>query len=505
MFRLLDVKLEELDDWNCCGATSYMSVDETQAFELSARNLSLAGAKGGGDLVAPCSACYLVLRKTQDYVAKYPEIRKRVESSLWAAKLPMMDGVKTRHPLEVLYNDIGAKQIKAKTVAQVEGRSGDLLLRLPGDRPYYEVDKPVRQTRMEELLEAARNPHGRLRPEDQVLRRLADRHDSRGRRAPELHPAEGGGAQGRQGAGDHLPLCQFNLDAYQSEIRKREHESIEMPILYFTQVFGWALGGDFRALGCSAASREGPWSNNGSPRRRRSQPMSKLNGDIRIGVYVCHCAPTSGTVDVMEVAKSAADLPRVAVSREYKYMCSDPGQELIQKDIRENGINRIVVASCSPLLHEHTFRVATEKAGINPYFVQMVNIREHDSWVHQDKAAATEKATDLIRAAVLRVASTSPWKKGRCSSIPTFMIVGGGIAGIHAALTLANAGKKVYLVERDPTIGGHMAKFDKTFPTLDCAACILTPKMTAVKAHPNITLWTLSEVSQVEGYVATTR
>jgi len=230
--------------------------------------------------------------------------------------------------------------------------------------------------------------------------------------------------------------------------------------------------------------------------------MSKLNGDIRIGVYVCHCGTNiAGTLDVMEVAKSAADLPRVAVSREYKYMCSDPGQELIQKDIRENGINRIVVASCSPLLHEHTFRVASEKAGINPYFVQMVNIREHDSWVHQDKAAATEKANDLIRAAVLRVAFHKPLEKGKVLIHPDVMIVGGGIAGIHAALTLANAGKKVYLVERDPTIGGHMAKFDKTFPTLDCAACILTPKMTAVKAHPNITLWTLSEVSQVEGYV----
>jgi heterodisulfide reductase subunit A len=230
--------------------------------------------------------------------------------------------------------------------------------------------------------------------------------------------------------------------------------------------------------------------------------MSKLNGEARIGVYVCHCGTNiAGTIDVKAVAEYAATLPGVVVARDYKYMCSDPGQELIVKDIREHNLNRIVVASCSPLLHEHTFRTAVEKAGLNPYFTHMVNVREHDSWVHQDREAATEKARDLTRAAVRRVARHRPLEKGKVVIHPDVLIVGGGIAGIHAALTLANAGKRVYLVERDPTIGGHMAKFDKTFPTLDCAACILTPKMTAVKAHPNITLWTLSEVTAVEGYV----
>ncbi len=230
--------------------------------------------------------------------------------------------------------------------------------------------------------------------------------------------------------------------------------------------------------------------------------MSKLNGEARIGVYVCHCGTNiAGTIDVKAVAEYAATLPGVVVARDYKYMCSDPGQELIVKDIREHNLNRIVVASCSPLLHEHTFRTAVEKAGLNPYFTHMVNVREHDSWVHQDREAATEKARDLTRAAVRRVARHRPLEKGKVPIHPDVLIVGGGIAGIHAALTLANAGKRVYLVERDPTIGGHMAKFDKTFPTLDCAACILTPKMTAVKAHPNITLWTLSEVTAVEGYV----
>jgi heterodisulfide reductase subunit A len=230
--------------------------------------------------------------------------------------------------------------------------------------------------------------------------------------------------------------------------------------------------------------------------------MNGSNGDLRIGVYVCDCGTNiAATVDVKAVAEYAATLPGVVVAREYKYMCSDPGQELIRQDIEEHKLNRVVVASCSPLLHEETFRGAVSKGGLNPFCFQMVNIREHDSWVHQDHAKATEKARALVRAAVRRVALHKPLVKKRVPIDPNVLIVGGGIAGIHAALTLANAGKHVYLVEREPTIGGNMAKFDKTFPTLDCAACILTPKMTAVKKHPNITLWTLSEVTQVQGYV----
>lgn len=232
--------------------------------------------------------------------------------------------------------------------------------------------------------------------------------------------------------------------------------------------------------------------------------MSSTNGvgTPRIGFYVCHCGHNiASLVDVEEVQKYVASLPGVVVSRDYKYMCSDPGQELIQQDIKENKLNRIVVASCSPLLHEHTFRVATEKAGLNPYFFHMVNIRENVSWVHDNREMATEKSKDLARAAIRRVFFHKPLEKKTVPINPAVLIVGGGIAGIHAALTIANAGKKVYLVERDPTIGGHMAMFDKTFPTLDCAACILTPKMSAVKSHPNITLWTYSEVEQIDGFV----
>ena len=222
----------------------------------------------------------------------------------------------------------------------------------------------------------------------------------------------------------------------------------------------------------------------------------------RIGVFVCHCGSNiAGTIDVKSVAQYAGTLPDVVVARDYKYMCSDPGQDLIRDDIREHNLDRVVVTACSPQLHEPTFRNATARGGINPYFFQMVNIREHNSWVHTDKAAATAKAKDQVRAAVARVRLHKPLFRREVPINPNVLIVGGGIAGIHAALSLANAGKHVYLVERAPTIGGHMAQFDKTFPTLDCAACILTPKMTQVRAHPNITLWTLSEVSQVDGYI----
>ena len=231
--------------------------------------------------------------------------------------------------------------------------------------------------------------------------------------------------------------------------------------------------------------------------------MTQATSDpVRIGFYVCHCGTNiAGVVDVRKVAQYAGKLPGVALARDYKYMCSDPGQELILKDIQEHQLNRIVVAACSPLLHEPTFRKATAKAGLNPYFFQMVNIREHDAWVHTDGPAATRKAMEMVHAAIQRVRWHKPLEKKTVPVKRDVLVLGGGIAGIHAALTLANGGIKVYLVEREPTIGGHMAKFDKTFPTLDCAACVLSPKMAAVGSHPDIVLWTYSEVIGVEGYV----
>jgi len=222
----------------------------------------------------------------------------------------------------------------------------------------------------------------------------------------------------------------------------------------------------------------------------------------RIGVYVCHCGTNiAGTVDTEEVARFAQGLEGVAVSRDYRFMCSDPGQELIKNDIKEYRLNRIVVAACSPTLHEATFRRVCQEAGINPYLFEMANIREHCSWVTEDKEMATEKAKALVSAAVRRVFYHEPLETKEVPVNPNTLVVGGGIAGIQAALKIADAGHKVYLVEREPSIGGHMAQLDKTFPTLDCSACILTPKMSSVGSHPNIELMSYSEVEEIAGYI----
>ncbi len=230
--------------------------------------------------------------------------------------------------------------------------------------------------------------------------------------------------------------------------------------------------------------------------------MNSTENPVRIGVYVCHCGTNiAGFLDVAELAAFARGLPGVVVARDYKYMCSDPGQELIKQDIQEYRLNRVVVAACSPNLHETTFRNAAEAAGMNRFLVQIANIREQVSWVATDREEGMAKARSHIAAAVRRVAMHEALERQYVRITPRVLVVGGGIAGIQAALTLADAGREVILVERQPSIGGHMAMFDKTFPTLDCAACILTPKMTAVKEHPNIKLLTYSDVVSVEGSV----
>ncbi len=225
----------------------------------------------------------------------------------------------------------------------------------------------------------------------------------------------------------------------------------------------------------------------------------------KIGVYVCHCGSNiAGIVDVEEVARWAAEelkLRGVVIARDYKFMCSSLGQELIQKDIQELGLTRVVVAACSPHLHEQTFRNACKQAGLNPFLCELVSIREQVSWVHTDKAAATEKAKAVIAGGVERVIWNEPLEPLRVPINEATLIVGGGIAGIQAALEIADAGYPVYLVEREPSIGGHMSQFDKTFPTLDCSACILTPRMVQAGTHPNIKLLTWAEVTHVDGYV----
>jgi heterodisulfide reductase subunit A len=222
--------------------------------------------------------------------------------------------------------------------------------------------------------------------------------------------------------------------------------------------------------------------------------------DVKIGVYVCHCGTNiAQTVDVEAVAKFAATRPHVAVARDYKFMCSQPGQEWIQKDIEKHGVNRVVVAACSPQMHELTFRKACEDGGLNGYLCQIANIREHCSWIHGDREAATAKAMALVAAAANRVAHHEPLEVTYAPLNPATMIVGAGIAGIQAALELAETGRDVYLVERESTIGGQMAKLDKTFPTLDCSACILTPKMVSVSHRKNIHLLTMTDVESVAG------
>ncbi len=229
---------------------------------------------------------------------------------------------------------------------------------------------------------------------------------------------------------------------------------------------------------------------------------SNNGSGIRIGVFVCHCGTNiSKVVDVARVAESAQKLPGVVISKHYRFMCSDPGQEMIQADIKENKLNRIVVAACSPLMHENTFREAVEEGGINRYFFEMANIREQVSWVTIDPEMATEKATAIVRAAVARVSFHEPLEMRRVPIRKKAAVIGAGIAGIESALQMADAGFEVDVIEREPSIGGHMSRFDKTFPTLDCAACILTPKMVALSKHPNINLHTYTEVESVEGYV----
>ncbi|MBP7691960.1 MAG: CoB--CoM heterodisulfide reductase iron-sulfur subunit A family protein [Anaerolineales bacterium] len=225
----------------------------------------------------------------------------------------------------------------------------------------------------------------------------------------------------------------------------------------------------------------------------------------KIGVYVCHCGTNiAGIVDVAEVrdwAGQRLEQRGVVMARDYKFMCSSLGQELIEKDIHELGLTRVVVAACSPHLHEGTFRGACQRAGLNPYLCELVSIREQVAWVHTDKHAATDKAKAMVSGGVERVIENRPLEPLHVPIHPATLVVGAGIAGIQAALEIADAGFPVHLVEREPSIGGHMSQFDKTFPTLDCAACILTPRMVQAGVHPRINLFTWSEVVDVKGYV----
>ena len=223
----------------------------------------------------------------------------------------------------------------------------------------------------------------------------------------------------------------------------------------------------------------------------------------RIGVFVCHCGTNiAGVVDVKRVAEELADYPGVAYSTDYTYMCSDPGQNLVKDAIKKHNLTGVIVAACSPTLHEATFRRAGMAGGMNQYQVEIANIREQCSWVHQgDKEAATEKAIRIIKVMIEKARLDEALEPISVPMTPRALVVGGGIAGIQAALDVANAGHEVILVEKSASIGGHMAQLSETFPTLDCSQCIMTPKMVEVAQHPKIKLMTYSEVDDVSGYV----
>ena len=222
----------------------------------------------------------------------------------------------------------------------------------------------------------------------------------------------------------------------------------------------------------------------------------------RIGVFVCHCGTNiAGTVDVARVAKAMESEPNVVYATDYKYMCSEPGQAMVKEKIEEYNLDRIVICSCTPRMHENTFRKMLSGTKINPYMLEIANLREQCSWVHTDKEKATEKAIALARMAVAKVGRNKPLHTSTIPIHKKALVIGGGIAGIQCALDIADAGYKVTLLDREPSIGGRMVMLDKTFPTLDCSACISTPKMVEVSAHPNIELKTYCELEDVSGYV----
>ena len=222
----------------------------------------------------------------------------------------------------------------------------------------------------------------------------------------------------------------------------------------------------------------------------------------RIGVFVCHCGTNiAQTVDVERLAKESLGFPGVVFSSTYKYLCSEPGQQMIRTAIEENDLDRIVIASCTPRMHEVTFRKMLLGTKVNPYMLEIANIREQCSWVHTDKDLATIKALDLVRMAAAKAERNEPLFPSSIGIVKKALVIGGGIAGIQAALDIADAGHEVTIVEKEPSIGGHMVMLDKTFPTLDCSACISTPKMVEASTHPNIALWTSCVVESVSGYI----
>jgi len=222
----------------------------------------------------------------------------------------------------------------------------------------------------------------------------------------------------------------------------------------------------------------------------------------KVGVFVCHCGRNiSHTVDIEKVVEEIKKTHDVVYVEDNLYMCSDPGQNVLKEAIKSQGLDRVVIAACSRDMHEPTFMNASKEAGLNPYLVEIANIREQVSWVHENKEDATEKAIKVIESTVEKVIRDEPLTPLEIPVTQKALVIGGGIAGIQTALDIADSGFQVTLVEKSSSIGGHMAQLAETFPTLDCSQCILTPKMVAVSRHPNVTMLTNSEIEEVEGYV----
>jgi len=221
-----------------------------------------------------------------------------------------------------------------------------------------------------------------------------------------------------------------------------------------------------------------------------------------IGVYICHCGTNiAGVVDVEGLTQKVAKLKDVSLAKDYKYMCSEPGQDLIREDIKNRNLDRVVVAACSPRMHENTYKKVLASAGLNPFLLEIANIREQASWVHLDKEKTTDKALDLIKMAVAKVRMDEPLTSLSANVIQRVLVIGAGIAGIQTSLDIANIGYDVVLVEKEQSIGGRMSQLGKTFPTLDCSACILTPKMVEISSNPGIKLFTYSEVEEISGFI----
>ncbi|HPP06524.1 MAG TPA: CoB--CoM heterodisulfide reductase iron-sulfur subunit A family protein, partial [Syntrophorhabdaceae bacterium] len=223
---------------------------------------------------------------------------------------------------------------------------------------------------------------------------------------------------------------------------------------------------------------------------------------MRVGVFICHCGNNiAGTVDVKAVAEAIRKIPGVVYATTYMYTCSEPGQDEIKQAIQDHKLNRVVVAACSPRMHELTFRKTIEKAGLNRYYFEMANIREHISWIGEDREANTKKAIDVVKMAVAKVMQDRPLYSSSFRINKRVLVIGGGVAGMQAALDCADGGLEVVLVEKSPSIGGMMSRLDKTFPTIDCSICILGPKMVDVAQHDKIKLYAYSEIDEIKGYV----